>query len=63
MDLHIHTPVRLHGVVLNYLSTGTTIYAVGTSHKAVLHCHFSGDQPPSQSSRSTAAQQQGKLAD
>jgi hypothetical protein len=25
MDLHIHSPKRLRGVVLNYLSTGTTL--------------------------------------
>jgi hypothetical protein len=25
MDLYIHSPIRLHGVVLNYLSTGTTL--------------------------------------
>jgi hypothetical protein len=25
MDLYIHSPKRLHGVVLNWLSTGTTI--------------------------------------
>jgi hypothetical protein len=24
MDLCVHSPIRLHGVVLNYLSTGTT---------------------------------------
>jgi hypothetical protein len=24
VDLYIHSPIRLHGVVLNYLSTGTT---------------------------------------
>jgi hypothetical protein len=23
--LYIHSPIRLHGVVLNYLSTGTTL--------------------------------------
>jgi hypothetical protein len=25
MDLYLHSPVRLHGVVLNYLSIGTTL--------------------------------------
>jgi hypothetical protein len=25
MDLYIHSPIRLHGVVLNYISTGTTL--------------------------------------
>jgi hypothetical protein len=25
VDLYIHSPIRLHGVVLNYLSTGTTL--------------------------------------
>jgi hypothetical protein len=25
VDLYIHSPLRLHGVVLNYLSTGTTL--------------------------------------
>jgi hypothetical protein len=25
MDLYIHSPLHLHGVVLNYLSTGTTL--------------------------------------
>jgi hypothetical protein len=25
MDLYIHSPIRLHGVVLNKLSTGTTL--------------------------------------
>jgi hypothetical protein len=25
VDLHIHSPIRLHGAVLNYLSTGTTL--------------------------------------
>jgi hypothetical protein len=25
MDLHIHSPIRFHGVVLNWLSTGTTL--------------------------------------
>jgi hypothetical protein len=25
MSLYTHSPIRLHGVVLNYLSTGTTL--------------------------------------
>jgi hypothetical protein len=25
VDLYIHTPIRLHGVVLNELSTGTNL--------------------------------------
>jgi hypothetical protein len=25
VDLYIHSPIRLHGVVLNWLSTGTTV--------------------------------------
>jgi hypothetical protein len=25
VDLYIHSPIRLHGVVLNYLRTGTTL--------------------------------------
>jgi hypothetical protein len=25
MDLYIYVPIRLHGVVLNYLSTGITL--------------------------------------
>jgi hypothetical protein len=25
VELYIHFPIRLHGVVLNYLSTGTTL--------------------------------------
>jgi hypothetical protein len=25
VDLYIHSPIRLHGVVLNWLSTGTTL--------------------------------------
>jgi hypothetical protein len=25
MDLHIHSPIRLHDVVLNQISTGTTL--------------------------------------
>jgi hypothetical protein len=25
VDLYIHSPIRLHGVVHNYLSTGTTL--------------------------------------
>jgi hypothetical protein len=25
IDLYIHSPIRLHGVVINYLSTGTTL--------------------------------------
>jgi hypothetical protein len=25
MDLCIHSPIRLHGVVHNYISTGTTL--------------------------------------
>jgi hypothetical protein len=25
MDIYIHSPIRLHVVVLNYLSTGTTL--------------------------------------
>jgi hypothetical protein len=25
VDLYIHSPIFLHGVVLNYLSTGTTL--------------------------------------
>jgi hypothetical protein len=25
MDLYIHSPIRLHGVVFNQLSTGTTL--------------------------------------
>jgi hypothetical protein len=31
MDLHIHSPIRLHCVVLNYLSTGTTLAYLGLS--------------------------------
>jgi hypothetical protein len=26
VDLYIHCPIRLHGVVLHYLSTGTTLH-------------------------------------
>jgi hypothetical protein len=26
VDLSIYSPIRLHGVVLNYLSTGTTLF-------------------------------------
>jgi hypothetical protein len=29
MDLHIHSPIRLHGIVLNSLSTGTTFLTGG----------------------------------
>jgi hypothetical protein len=29
VDLYIHSPIRLHGVVLNYLSTGTTFIGFG----------------------------------
>jgi hypothetical protein len=25
VDLYIHSPIRRHGIVLNYLSTGTTL--------------------------------------
>jgi hypothetical protein len=25
VDLYVHSPIRLHGVVLNYLGTGTTL--------------------------------------
>jgi hypothetical protein len=25
VDLYIHSPIRLHGVVLNFLSTGTNL--------------------------------------
>jgi hypothetical protein len=25
VDLYIHSPIRLHGVMLNWLSTGTTL--------------------------------------
>jgi hypothetical protein len=25
LSVHIHSPIRLHGVVLNWLSTGTTL--------------------------------------
>jgi hypothetical protein len=33
MDLYIHSPIRLHGVVLISLSTGTTL-------PSLLHCHL-----------------------
>jgi hypothetical protein len=29
MNLYIHSPIRLHGVVLNYLSAGTTLPVTG----------------------------------
>jgi hypothetical protein len=29
MDLYIHSPIRLNGLVLNYLSTGTTLLFIG----------------------------------
>jgi hypothetical protein len=28
MNLYIHSPIRLHGVVLNWLSTGTTLLVI-----------------------------------
>jgi hypothetical protein len=28
MDLYIHSPIRLHGVLLNYLSTETTYHFI-----------------------------------
>jgi hypothetical protein len=30
MDLYIHSPIRLHGAVLNYISTGTTLPSLFT---------------------------------
>jgi hypothetical protein len=32
VDLYIHSPIRLHGVVLNELSTGTTLLFTFTTH-------------------------------
>jgi hypothetical protein len=35
VDLYIHSPIRLHGVVLNSLSTGTTLLlSLGVSNMA-----------------------------
>jgi hypothetical protein len=34
VDLNIHSPLRLHGVVLNYLSTGTTLLFLSL----LVHC-------------------------
>jgi hypothetical protein len=37
VDLYIHSPIRLHGVVLNYLSTGTTLhFNMYITHKSML---------------------------
>jgi hypothetical protein len=30
VELYLHSPIRLHGVVLNQLNTGTTFIASGT---------------------------------
>jgi hypothetical protein len=36
MDLYIHSPIRLHGVMLNYLSTGTTLPYLYLTHAGSL---------------------------
>jgi hypothetical protein len=33
VDLYIHSPIHLHGVVLNYLSTGTTLLLLSGNKK------------------------------
>jgi hypothetical protein len=38
VDLHIHYPIRLHGVVLNQLSTGTILPLVLTFYFSFLRC-------------------------
>jgi hypothetical protein len=40
MDLYIHSPIRLHGLVLNYLGTGTTLPSLpsllyGSEHRTL----------------------------
>jgi hypothetical protein len=44
VDLYIHSPIRLHGVVLNYLSTGTTlplpVMTVFSNHDMGTWCHL-----------------------
>jgi hypothetical protein len=47
MDLYIRCTIRLHGVVLNLLSTGTTLpftlpYLFGTQDNFSLHEQFIG---------------------
>jgi hypothetical protein len=38
VGLYIHSPIRLHGVVLNYLSTGTTLpYLMGVEVYRMSH--------------------------
>jgi hypothetical protein len=39
MDLYIHFPIRLYGVVLKYLNTGTTL-TLPLSLPLRLHLHF-----------------------
>jgi hypothetical protein len=36
VDLYIHSPIRLHGVVLNFLSTGTTLLFILPLHQQVV---------------------------
>jgi hypothetical protein len=39
MDLDIHSSIRLHDVVLNYLNTGTTFPLSSVSYGAIRHLH------------------------
>jgi hypothetical protein len=49
VDLHIDSPIRLHGVVLNLLSTATTLalllflYSLSTGLYIVAYCETGND--------------------
>jgi hypothetical protein len=40
VDLYIHSPIRLHAVVLNYLSTGTALPFILSSHLCHIYILF-----------------------
>jgi hypothetical protein len=37
MELYLHSPMRLHGIVLNQLSTGTILPYTQGPHKMYIH--------------------------
>jgi hypothetical protein len=37
VELYIHSPIRLHGVLLNWLSTGTTLSCISFWWRPLLH--------------------------
>jgi hypothetical protein len=40
MELYLHSPICLHGTVLNLLSTGTTLPFIGEEVVLITDCDF-----------------------